>query len=144
MSPSEISIFNGVNNFASYSVLDDGFSQYFGFVSDEVDQMLSEAQQHQIQEEEEKLKEERRRRRASVLGQENPEEKKKLKQEKAEAKLAKSKARKQAKEAGHIGKESDVSFSADAGKKPEAGTGMHRVKELIFAALSCMICFVSV
>lgn len=35
------SIFTGVNNFASYSVLDDDFSQYFGFVSDEVDQMLS-------------------------------------------------------------------------------------------------------
>lgn len=35
------SIFTGVNNFASYSVLDDDFSQYFGFTPDEVDQMLA-------------------------------------------------------------------------------------------------------
>lgn len=34
------SIFTGVNNFASYSVLDDRFSQYFGFTPDEVDEML--------------------------------------------------------------------------------------------------------
>lgn len=34
------SIFTGVNNFASYSVLDDRFSQYFGFTDQEVDRML--------------------------------------------------------------------------------------------------------
>lgn len=34
------SIFTGVNNFASYSVLDDDFSEYFGFTSDEVDKLL--------------------------------------------------------------------------------------------------------
>lgn len=36
------SIFTGVNNFASYSVLDDRFSQYFGFTANEVDQLLSD------------------------------------------------------------------------------------------------------
>lgn len=35
------SIFTGVNNFASYSVLDDRFAQYFGFTADEVDRMLA-------------------------------------------------------------------------------------------------------
>ena len=35
------SIFTGVNNFASYSVLDEDFSQYFGFTQSEVDAMLS-------------------------------------------------------------------------------------------------------
>ena len=34
------SIFTGTNNFASYSVLDKSFSQYFGFTDTEVDQML--------------------------------------------------------------------------------------------------------
>ena len=34
-------IFTGVNNFASYSVLDEDFSQYFGFTQGEVDAMLS-------------------------------------------------------------------------------------------------------
>ena len=34
------SIFTGVNNFASYSVLDNRFSQYFGFTGTEVDQLL--------------------------------------------------------------------------------------------------------
>lgn len=34
------SIFTGVNNFAAYSVLDDDFSQYFGFVAEEVGRML--------------------------------------------------------------------------------------------------------
>lgn len=34
------SIFTGVNNFASYSVLDDQFSSYFGFTEEEVSQML--------------------------------------------------------------------------------------------------------
>ncbi len=37
------SIFTGTNNFMSYSVLDDGFSEYFGFTQDEVDRMLEEA-----------------------------------------------------------------------------------------------------
>ena len=37
------SIFTGVNNFTSYSVLDDRFSQYFGFTQDEVDEMLTAA-----------------------------------------------------------------------------------------------------
>ena len=35
------SIFTGVNNFASYSVLDNRFSEYFGFTSEEVDQLLN-------------------------------------------------------------------------------------------------------
>lgn len=34
------SIFTGVNNFASYSVLEPEFSKYFGFTEDEVHQML--------------------------------------------------------------------------------------------------------
>lgn len=37
------SIFTGANNFASYSVLDEDFSGYFGFSEDEVNNMLSAA-----------------------------------------------------------------------------------------------------
>ena len=37
------SIFTGTNNFASYSVLDEDFSDYFGFSSDEVDAILKAA-----------------------------------------------------------------------------------------------------
>ena len=37
------SIFTGTNNFASYSVLDERFSRYFGFLEDEVDTMLEVA-----------------------------------------------------------------------------------------------------
>ena len=37
------SIFTGTNNFASYSVLDEEFSEYFGFTQDEVDRLLLEA-----------------------------------------------------------------------------------------------------
>ncbi len=37
------SIFTGTNNFASYSVLDERFSQYFGFTQGEIDRMLSVA-----------------------------------------------------------------------------------------------------
>ena len=37
------SIFTGTNNFASYSVLDDDFSQYFGFTPKEVDELLNAA-----------------------------------------------------------------------------------------------------
>ena len=37
------SIFTGVNNFASYSVLDDRFSTYFGFTQEEVDTLLKKA-----------------------------------------------------------------------------------------------------
>ena len=37
------SIFTGTNNFASYSVLDEDFSDYFGFSSDEVDKILEAA-----------------------------------------------------------------------------------------------------
>jgi hypothetical protein len=37
------SIFTGVNNFASYSVLDDKFSRYFGFTQPEVDELLKTA-----------------------------------------------------------------------------------------------------
>ncbi len=37
------SIFTGTNNFASYSVLDDRFSRYFGFTQDEMDRMLQAA-----------------------------------------------------------------------------------------------------
>ena len=37
------SIFTGTNNFMSYSVLDERFSQYFGFTQEEIDQMLSTA-----------------------------------------------------------------------------------------------------
>jgi len=35
------SIFTGVNNFASYSVIDEEFSQYFGFTKDEVEEFLA-------------------------------------------------------------------------------------------------------
>ena len=35
------SIFTGANNFASYSVLDDRFSSYFGFTEREIDEMLT-------------------------------------------------------------------------------------------------------
>ena len=38
------SIFTGTNNFASYSVLDEDFSGYFGFSEDEVEKMLSVAE----------------------------------------------------------------------------------------------------
>ena len=37
------SIFTGTNNFMSYSVLDEDFSEYFGFTQDEVDRILEEA-----------------------------------------------------------------------------------------------------
>ena len=37
------SIFTGTNNFASYSVLDDRFSRYFGFTQEEVDGLLEAA-----------------------------------------------------------------------------------------------------
>ncbi|MBR2728613.1 MAG: AAA family ATPase [Lachnospiraceae bacterium] len=37
------SIFTGTNNFASYSVLDEDFSEYFGFTQEEVDELLSSA-----------------------------------------------------------------------------------------------------
>ncbi|MBP3901500.1 MAG: AAA family ATPase [Blautia sp.] len=37
------SIFTGVNNFASYSVLDEKFSSYFGFTQEEVDRLLEAA-----------------------------------------------------------------------------------------------------
>ena len=37
------SIFTGTNNFVSYSVLDDDFSEYFGFTQEEVDRMLQAA-----------------------------------------------------------------------------------------------------
>ena len=37
------SIFTGVNNFASFSVLDEKFSRFFGFTQDEVDVLLREA-----------------------------------------------------------------------------------------------------
>ncbi len=37
------SIFTGTNNFASYSVIDDRFSKYFGFLEAEVKTMLTEA-----------------------------------------------------------------------------------------------------
>ena len=37
------SIFTGVNNFASYSVLDDAFSRYFGFTQKELDALLKAA-----------------------------------------------------------------------------------------------------
>ena len=39
------SIFTGVNNFKSYSVLDERFSQYFGFTQDEIDKLLATAEQ---------------------------------------------------------------------------------------------------
>ena len=37
------SIFTGTNNFASYSVLDEDFSEYFGFTQQEVNQLLTDA-----------------------------------------------------------------------------------------------------
>lgn len=37
------SIFTGTNNFASYSVLDEDFSEYFGFTENEVAKLLSDA-----------------------------------------------------------------------------------------------------
>ena len=37
------SIFTGVNNFASYSVIDNDFSQYFGFTHEEIDKLLAAA-----------------------------------------------------------------------------------------------------
>ena len=37
---SKESIFTGVNNFTSYSVLDEDFSNYFGFTEDEVKEIL--------------------------------------------------------------------------------------------------------
>lgn len=37
------SIFTGANNFASYSVLDEDFSEYFGFTEDEVGEILAAA-----------------------------------------------------------------------------------------------------
>ena len=45
------SIFTGTNNFASYSVLDERFSQYFGFLKDEVDTMLEAADRKEAAEE---------------------------------------------------------------------------------------------
>ncbi len=36
-------IFTGTNNFATYSVLDDGFSRYFGFTDNEVNAILTAA-----------------------------------------------------------------------------------------------------
>ena len=36
------SIFTGANNFASYSILDNGFSEYFGFSESEVKELLAE------------------------------------------------------------------------------------------------------
>ena len=41
------SIFTGVNNFASYSVLDERFSRYFGFTQDEIDKLLAAAGQEE-------------------------------------------------------------------------------------------------
>ena len=37
------SIFTGTNNFVSYSVLDEDFSEYFGFTQQEMDQLLTDA-----------------------------------------------------------------------------------------------------
>ena len=45
------SIFTGTNNFASYSVLDDRFSKYFGFLEDEVEEMLEVAERKEAAEE---------------------------------------------------------------------------------------------
>ena len=39
----EESIFTGTNNFMSYSVLEEDFSEYFGFTQSEVDRLLAEA-----------------------------------------------------------------------------------------------------
>ena len=40
------SLFTGANNFASYSVLDEDFSGYFGFSKNEVDAILTAADRH--------------------------------------------------------------------------------------------------
>ena len=45
------SIFTGTNNFASYSVLDERFSKYFGFLKEEVDKMLAAAERSEAAEE---------------------------------------------------------------------------------------------
>jgi len=45
------SIFTGTNNFASYSVLDERFSRYFGFLEDEVNTMLEAADRKEAAEE---------------------------------------------------------------------------------------------
>ena len=45
------SIFTGTNNFASYSVLDERFSKYFGFLKEEVDKMLEAAERSEAAEE---------------------------------------------------------------------------------------------
>ena len=45
------SIFTGTNNFASYSVLDERFSRYFGFSEDEVETMLAAADRREAAEE---------------------------------------------------------------------------------------------
>ncbi|MBR1471244.1 MAG: AAA family ATPase [Lachnospiraceae bacterium] len=45
------SIFSGTNNFASYSVLDERFSKYFGFLKEEVDKMLEAADRSEAAEE---------------------------------------------------------------------------------------------
>ena len=45
------SIFTGANNFASYSVLDERFSRYFGFLEDEVETMLTCADRKEAGEE---------------------------------------------------------------------------------------------
>ena len=45
------SIFTGTNNFAAYSVLDERFSRYFGFLKDEVDTMLEAADRKEAAEE---------------------------------------------------------------------------------------------
>ena len=45
------SIFTGTNNFASYSVLDERFSKYFGFLENEVETMLEAADRKEAAEE---------------------------------------------------------------------------------------------
>ncbi|MCR5322382.1 MAG: ATP-binding protein [Lachnospiraceae bacterium] len=45
------SIFTGTNNFASYSVLDERFSSYFGFLENEVDAMLDAADRSEARDE---------------------------------------------------------------------------------------------
>ena len=45
---SKESIFTGTNNFASYSVLDERFSRYFGFSEEEVDRMLEAAERKYV------------------------------------------------------------------------------------------------
>ncbi|WP_408072355.1 AAA family ATPase [Butyrivibrio sp. JL13D10] len=44
------SIFTGTNNFASYSVLDEGFSKYFGFLDKDVDEILAAAGREDVKE----------------------------------------------------------------------------------------------